>query len=352
MRPAHFDDSLETVGPFRCSSGRSRESWSKECSRTLFASSAPSNIYTFKRPLPIPPVDTLDHCPLCHGDQHHHYLTCRDHTVSGQEFDIVECDECGFRFTNPRPDEDEIGQYYESEDYTPHQETSQGLIDTLYRWAQLYTLRSKRRLIASLVADPPGRLLDFGCGTGEFLHLCQSKGWVARGLEPDPDAQAVAAERYDLTVEAPDRVQELPINHFDVITLWHVLEHVSDLTNTVRALKRTLAPTGTLVVAAPNCAALDAQYYGAHWAAYDVPRHLYHFRPDHIRRLFDRIDMSVTDVRPMRLDAFYVSLLSEQYRNGWLLQAPVVALLSTLWATRHPHQYSAQLYLIQTDGPQ
>lgn len=297
-------------------------------------------------------MDTLEHCPLCEGNQFRHFLTCRDHTVTGEDFNIVECRGCKFRFTNPRPSPGEIGQYYESEDYTPHQGTSQGVIDTLYRCARLYTLRSKHRLVASRVANPPGRLLDFGCGTGEFLDLCQSKGWAARGLEPDAGAQAVAADKYGLTVEDPERIRDLPDDHFDVITLWHVLEHVPQLSETVDQLRRTLAPSGTLVVAVPNCASLDARIYGKHWAAYDVPRHLYHFRPGDIRRLCNRHSMTVDDIRPMRLDAFYVSLLSEQYREGWIVRAPFVALLSTLWATRHDHQYSAQLYLIQTnDAP-
>ena len=297
-------------------------------------------------------MDTLDRCPLCHGDHFRHFLTCRDHTVSGEQFDIVECEACGFRFTNPRPSDDEIGHYYESEDYTPHQDTSQDLIDTLYRWVRLYTLRSKHRLISSLVANPPGRLLDFGCGTGEFLNLCESKDWEAHGLEPDVEAQAVATEKYELSVDDPGRIRDVPADHFDVITLWHVLEHVPSLSTTVEQLKRTLAPTGTLVVAVPNCASLDAAFYGKDWAAYDVPRHLYHFRPDDVRRLFDQHEMTVRDIRPMRLDAFYVSLLSEQYRDGWLLRAPVVALLSTLWAARHEHRYSAQLYLIRAnDAP-
>jgi len=296
-------------------------------------------------------VEELNQCPVCHNREFRYHLTCRDHTVSGETFDIVECDDCGFRVTNPRPGDDEMGQYYESEDYTPHQNTNQGLIDTLYRWIRLYTLRSKHRLISSLVADPPGRLLDFGCGTGEFLNLCQSRGWTAHGLDPDPDAQDIAAEKYDLSVEDPEQIQNLPTNHFDVITLWHVLEHVPQLSKTIEHLKRTLAPTGTLLVALPNCASLDAQYYDEHWAGYDVPRHLYHFRPSDVRRLFNRSGMTVADVCPMRLDAFYVSLLSEQYQDGWLLRAPVVALLSTLWATRHPHRYSAQLYLIRSDGP-
>jgi 2-polyprenyl-3-methyl-5-hydroxy-6-metoxy-1,4-benzoquinol methylase len=292
-------------------------------------------------------VTTLDRCPLCHEDHHRHVLTCRDHTVSDETFPIVECENCGVRFTNPRPGDDEIGQYYESEDYTPHQDTSHGLIDTLYRWVRVYTLWSKHRLISSLVPDPPGRLLDFGCGTGEFLDLCRSKGWAVHGLDPDAGAQEVAAQKYGLSVEDPARLRDLPADHFDVVTLWHVLEHVPRLSATVEHLKRTLAPTGTLVVAVPNCSSLDAQYYGEHWAAYDVPRHLYHFRPDDVRRLFARFNMTVTDIRPMRLDAFYVSLLSEQYQDGWLPRAPVVATLSLLWAAAHEHQSSAQLYLIR-----
>lgn len=294
-------------------------------------------------------MEKLDHCPLCHGDRFRPFKTCRDHTVSGEDFDIVECAHCDFRFTNPRPRADEIGRYYESENYTPHQDTSQDLIDVLYRWVRLYTLRSKHHLITSLVDAPPSRLLDFGCGTGEFLDLCRSKGWEVHGLEPDVDAQRAAEQNYDLSVGAPERIQEMPSDHFDVITLWHVLEHVPHLSATIEELKRTLSSTGTLVVAVPNCTSLDAKFYGKHWAAYDVPRHLSHFRPSDMRRLFDAVDMQVDDIRPMRLDAFYVSLLSEQYQDGWILRAPLVSLLSNLWAARHGPRYSAQLYLIRED---
>ena len=296
-------------------------------------------------------MDTLDHCPLCHSDHYRHFKTCRDHTVSGEEFDIVECEACGFRFTNPRPGPDELGQYYESDDYTPHQDTSQGIIDVLYRWARHYTLRSKHRLITSLALDPPGGLLDFGCGTGEFLNLCRSRGWASHGLDPDGTAREIADEKYGLTVQAPERIEAFPADHFDIITLWHVLEHVSQLSATIEQLKRTLSPTGTLVVAVPNCGSLDAQVYGADWAAYDVPRHLSHFRPNDVRRLFDQHEMTVDDIRPMRIDAVYVSLLSERYRDGWVLRAPVVALLSTLWAAYRGHRYSAQLYLIRKAHP-
>jgi len=292
-------------------------------------------------------MKTLRRCPVCREERHQHVLTCRDHTVSGETFDIVECEHCGFRFTNPRPGPDEIGRYYESEDYTPHQDTGQTVIDTLYRWVRHYTLRSKRRLITTLVDDSPGRLLDFGCGTGEFLAHCQSQGWDARGLDPDETARTVAAQRHGLTVEPPERLQDFPSGRFDVITLWHVLEHVSDLTGTIEALKRALAPSGTLVVAVPNWRSLDARFYGEDWAAYDVPRHLSHFRPRDVQRLFARFDMEVAEIRPMRLDAFYVSLLSERYRNGWVLRAPLVALCSTLWAARHSSRHSAQLYLIR-----
>ncbi|WP_103027356.1 class I SAM-dependent methyltransferase [Salinibacter altiplanensis] len=292
-------------------------------------------------------MDDLDHCPLCHGTPHRPFETCRDHTVSRETFTIVECDRCGFRFTNPRPSADELGRYYQSEDYTPHQDTGQNLIDTLYRWVRHYTLWSKRRLIASLVDRPPGRLLDFGCGTGEFLAHCRSHGWEACGLEPDAGAQEVASATHGLTVEPPEHIRDLPSNHFDVITLWHVLEHVPKLSDTIRQLRRVLASTGTLIVAVPNCASLDAQYYGADWAGYDVPRHLSHFRPRDLRRLFDQHGLTVDEVRPMRLDAFYVSLLSERYRDGWLLRAPIVAALSVLWNAAHGHQSSAQLYLIQ-----
>lgn len=292
-------------------------------------------------------LETLGRCPICNSERSTHFLTCRDHTVSGEQFEIRECADCSFRYTDPRPSEERIGEYYESEDYISHSNTSKGPINTLYKIARAYTVRKKERTVRKLLDGLPRTILDHGCGTGEFLAQCQKKGWSTHGLEPDEEARHQAEKLLGSKVDAPEKISELPAQSFSIITLWHVLEHLPRLQESVSELKRLLAPGGTLLIAVPNCSAYDASYYGAYWAAYDVPRHLYHFRPTDIRRVFKDHGMEVKEVRPMQLDAIYVSMMSEKHRGKMPWKGALIGLRSNMRATKENKAFSAQLYLIR-----
>ncbi|WP_400192771.1 class I SAM-dependent methyltransferase [Hymenobacter sp. B81] len=273
-------------------------------------------------------------------------MVVEDHSVSHESFAIVQCAGCGLLLTNPRPDAEHIGRYYESEDYVSHSDTNKGLTNRLYQLARVYTLRRKVSLV-NKQAPRRGRLLDYGCGTGHFLAACQQAGWQVAGVEPSPVARAQAQQRTGQPISAAD-LSELAPESFDAITLWHVLEHVHELNATLKQLVRLLKPDGVLIIAVPNADSPDAQYYREQWAAYDVPRHLYHFTPATLGKLLRKHHVPVRQTLPLMLDAYYVSLLSERYRaerNAGLLAAFKAGYHSNRQAAQHGGQYSSLIYV-------
>lgn len=287
-------------------------------------------------------------CPVCDSQAIKEVLKATDYTVSGTEFAIWECAACRLRFTQDVPDAQHIGPYYKSEEYISHTDTSKGLINRIYRRVRRTTLRQKLRLVQAATGRSTGRALDVGCGTGAFLNALQSAGWEARGLEPDDDARALAIRQYGLDVQETSALYRLPAASFDLITLWHVLEHVHDLQGYLAQLKNLLAPGGKLVIAVPNYTSSDAATYGRYWAAYDVPRHLYHFAPESIRALVQRHRLQVLAERPMWFDSVYISLLSSRYRFGqthWL-GATMAGLRSNLGALANKERCSSLTYII------
>ena len=293
-------------------------------------------------------MESLSKCPICEGENFSDFLACTDYTVSKKEFKIVSCDQCQFRFTNPRPGKDEIGKYYESEEYISHSNTSKGFINYLYQTVRKYTLIKKLQLINR--QSEKGALLDIGCGTGEFLNTCEKGGWRVNGIEPGISARNFAKENYGLNVFPEEKIKEFEDKSFDVITMWHVLEHVHDLNDRLLDLKRLLKENGTLIIAVPNCNSLDASTYGRHWAAYDLPRHLYHFRPEDIEKAFKKINMRLNTILPMRFDSFYVSLLSEKYKSGKskYIRAFWNGLRSNFAAIKTGKKFSSQIYILKS----
>lgn len=289
--------------------------------------------------------EDLKHCPLCNSGQFNLYLTCKDYTLSKENFSIVSCNNCGFKFTNPRPPENELGRYYESEDYISHSSQSQNLLDRLYKLARVFTIRQKSQMLSSWSSK--GNLLDVGCGTGDFLAFNKQASWAIDGVEVNEKARKQAEAK--LSQPLYSSLAEVPTtNKYQAITLWHVLEHVSDLETTCQTIKDLLAPDGTLFVAVPNCESFDAQYYQSYWAAYDVPRHLYHFTKASMEQLWQKYDMRIEGILPMKLDAYYVSLLSEKYKNGKpdLLKASWIGMKSNLKARKNLN-YSSLIYIIR-----
>lgn len=257
----------------------------------------------------------ITHCPVCNSNAFDKDLVCKDHTVSQEFFQLVVCQSCKFKFTNPRPENTVIGDYYKSEDYISHSNTKKGVISKLYHLVRNYTLKKKLALVRKYVSH--GTILDYGCGTGMFLNVCRQNGWETIGMEPDSGARQIAAGM-DVKVY-PDKKTLLEGNskqQFDAISLWHVLEHVTDLDDTLNFFRESLTKDGALFIAVPNHTSYDAKLYKENWAAYDVPRHLYHFDVATISLLMQRFNFSLVETLPMKFDSFYVSMLSEKYKTG------------------------------------
>ena len=255
-------------------------------------------------------------CPCCSSASIARVLTAKDHTVSQDYFDIWECSTCSIRFTQAVPDQDEIGKYYQSENYISHSDTKKGLINALYHTVRKFTLLRKRNLIKKYTGIGEGKILDIGCGSGAFLNTMRFSDWEITGLEPDESARKKAKEVYGLQIDPSEKLFQLEPKSYDAITMWHVLEHVHKLNDYLDQLKKLLKPGGKIFIAVPNYTSYDADKYGKDWAAYDVPRHLYHFSPKAMNGLLTRHGLQLTGMKPMWYDSFYVSMLSEKYRTG------------------------------------
>lgn len=290
--------------------------------------------------------ERLESCPICGKPEFKNKLIVEDKSVSHESFAIVQCAGCGFQFTNPRPGPAEIGRYYESDDYVSHNSGAAGLVNQAYKVARFFTMRRKVSLLNQL-APRRGQLLDYGCGTGHFLAAAQSAGWQVAGLEPNARARAEASQRLGQPVGQESLASFAP-GTFEAVTLWHVLEHVHALNATLAQLTALLRPDGVLLIAVPNVESLDAQHYRELWAAYDVPRHLYHFAPKPMTQLLKKHKLVLRDTLPMPLDAYYVSLLSEKHRAeraGGLLTVLKAGYKSNQYAEQHEGQYSSLLYV-------
>jgi SAM-dependent methyltransferase len=254
-------------------------------------------------------------CPVCGSADISILFTVKDHMVSGEIFPVAGCIACKARFTQDIPERQDIGRYYKSESYISHTDTRKGLVNRLYHAVRGFTLEATRRAMFRALGNRAGSILDYGCGTGAFLGVMKKASWAVMGMEPDADARRIALEQHGVEARDPSGLAGLPAESFDVITLWHVLEHVYDLHETLAHLHRVLRPGGHIFIAVPNYTSADAVHYGPDWAAWDVPRHLYHFAPASMKSLLEKSGFDVKDTRPMWFDSFYVSMLSEQYRH-------------------------------------
>ena len=291
-------------------------------------------------------------CPVCGNGNIEIVLTAKDHTVSGELFDVWKCGNCALRFTQSIPDEDEIGKYYQSENYISHSDTAKGFINSLYHKVRNHTLQSKQNLIKSKTALQHGNILDVGAGTGAFLNTMKKGGWNVTGIEPDEIARKNAFALYDLSLKPAQEFYNLPEAFFDAITMWHVLEHVYDLQGYILQLKKLLKPGGVLFIAVPNYTCHDAKVYRQNWAAYDVPRHLYHFSPKAMKELLTKHQLNISQIKPMWFDSFYVSMLSEKYKtekNNYF-SAWITGFISNCKAFFNKKRCSSLIYVIKKVG--
>ena len=258
----------------------------------------------------------IDKCPLCGNTRFEKMMTCTDHYATGEIFDVEQCMNCHFLFTRHAPTEAEIGRYYESPDYISHSDTHKGLMNRIYHQVRRYMLGRKARLIRRSSHLHTGNLLDIGTGTGYFSHFMAEKGWKVTAIEKSPQARRFAKTHFDLDVQAPETLASLETDSFDVITLWHVMEHLEHLNETWETLNRILKERGILIIAVPNPNSFDAKKYKEMWAAYDTPRHLWHFTPSTMQQFGAKHGFILAEQHPMPFDAFYVSMLTEKYKKS------------------------------------
>lgn len=285
----------------------------------------------------------MEHYSISKNNPKDFYITTKDFLVTGESFSLVWDDKNLFLRTTPQPQEKDLSKYYESSEYISHTDSKKGLLNFSYQLIKKYSLNKKVKLIKK-ENNQKGTLLDIGAGTGDFLFLAQNKGWKIDGVEVNEKAQKLA---FDKGIVLKKNLDELKNKSFDVITLWHVLEHLPNLHELITQIENKLKPGGTLIIAVPNFKSLDASYYKVFWAAYDVPRHLWHFSKESMKQLFSS-NLKLIKTKPMIFDAFYVSLLSEKYKTGkaFSLKALWIGLRSNLsaWKTK---EYSSLIYIFK-----
>ena len=285
-------------------------------------------------------------CPWCGTQTENIVIELKDYFLSKEDFSILECPHCGLRFTDPRPASDCIGKYYQSEAYYSHQENKKGFVPRVYEFVKSFNIKRKSKL--AITGLPVGKLLDIGCGIGDFLLFVQKQGWEVQGVEPSDDAKKIAESRLKFLPKSPTEYFYFEDHSFDVITMWHVLEHIDDLHFQTSEIVRLLKPGGRLIIALPNFQSFDCQYYKEKWAAWDVPRHLNHFAPDMVRSMFNSLGFQTVDTQKLVWDSYYISYMSERFLGHSLplVRGTWVGLRSNLKA-HHNGMYSSLVYRFQ-----
>ena len=270
------------------------------------------------------------------------YIICQDYTVSQETFNLKLNTTYDLLYTDNLPSD--LSKYYESDAYISHTDSKKTIIDKLYQIVKNYTLKKKLRLINSFNTEQKN-LLDIGSGTGDFLNTAKKNNWQVRGVEPSKAARDLAAEK---GIQLEENIYNFSSEKFDVITLWHVLEHITDLDEYITQIKKLLSPKGILIIAVPNFKSYDAKHYKQFWAAYDVPRHVWHFSQKSISLIFKEFNFKLSKILPMKFDSFYVSILSEKYKTGNsnLIKAFFVGLRSNIKA-KSKKEYSSLIYILK-----
>jgi len=289
-------------------------------------------------------------CPICNKEDIASLLHTKDYSLTGEDFQIIQCANCTLEYTDPAPSKEAIAPYYNFPSYISHTDTKEGLVNQIYHKVRNHTLTQKTNWVQSLFTGHKGQLLEVGAGTGAFAHSMLNKGWKVTALEPDAASRQKALENYDINLLPIEELFQLEPAKYEVITLWHVLEHVHDLNTYMKTFNSLLKPNGRLIIAVPNYTSYDAGFYKNFWAAYDVPRHLYHFSPLSMHYLAKKHKMSIVQKLPMWFDSFYVSLLSEKYKQSGMIgmiRAFFVGCFSNLIALRNADRGSSIIYEIK-----
>ncbi|MGA2822114.1 MAG: class I SAM-dependent methyltransferase [Bacteroidales bacterium] len=292
-------------------------------------------------------MEKLISCPVCGKSNFTPFLQSSDFFLTKEEYTIVICNSCGMKFINPRPEANEISKYYESPDYISHDAGKKSGLNFLYKQVRNFLIKKKYRLVKEYSKGK--KLLDIGCGTGEFIFFCKKNGFDVTGIEPGEIPRFFAQTEYKLDIHEEAYLDNLSHPEFDVITLWHVLEHVHLLHERMNKIVEIMKPDGTLIIAVPNSNSWDARYYGKFWAAYDLPRHLYHFSRGTLQILAQDHALQIDKIIPMKFDAFYISLLSEKYAKEKknYFKAVINGIRSNKFAKKNDKNYSSLIFVLK-----
>ena len=285
-------------------------------------------------------------CPWCESENTQIHLWAKDFFLTQEPFEIYECLKCGLLFTEPRPKPEDIGNYYQSEEYYSHQENKTGFVPRVYETVKKVNIRHKAKIATE--DKPIGKMLEIGCGVGDFLQEMEQQGWDCTGIEPSDEAKAIAKNKVKAQLLLPNKISQLPDKSFDLITMWHVLEHVDNLKEEIYHLQRLLKEGGRLVLALPNFKSDDAKYYKEYWAAYDVPRHLNHFCRESISSIFKNSGLKLKKIEKLVWDAYYISYMSEKYQHHSLplLKGTFRGFVSNIKAC-HSGEWSSLVYVLE-----
>lgn len=291
----------------------------------------------------------LKNCPICNNNSFSKVYTCKDYSTSHEDFTIVNCNGCDFTFTNPRPLDDDLGNYYLSDNYISHTNSKNTLFEKLYQIVRKIAIKQKLKLLNNF-----SKLkihLDIGCGTGDFLHACKGVGYKTKGIEPSDIAREQAVMQFGLDVSKNTDLSQFENEEFETISMWHVLEHLPELDATIKQIKRILLAEGKIIIAVPNLKSWDAHYYKEYWAAWDVPIHLWHFSKNSLQKLFEMHGFTLIKTKPMLFDSFYVSVLSEEYRTGKknLVKGFFIGLVSNLIGIFSKNGCSSRIYVFKKE---
>lgn len=288
-------------------------------------------------------------CVICNSNKISNFIELQDYFYTNESFVIDVCNSCGYKFTNPYPEISNLGSYYKSENYISHTDNKNSLFFLIYQMVRRYSISKKFRILKKYLPsnNTNPKVMDYGCATGEFLSFCRKNNCQVVGVEPDEQSRNYASKKHNISVLPPDKILELEDNNFDVITLWHVLEHIPDLNEKLTKIHNLLKNNGVAVIAVPNCDSYDAKYYNKFWAGYDVPRHLHHFNHKTITHLLNNNNFEVLCIKPMIFDSFYASILSENYKKNKIpfIKGSLIGLFSNISAMKTKN-YSSAIYIV------
>lgn len=273
---------------------------------------------------------------------HKFNMKIKDHFLSQEIFEVKPSDYPGILETYPKPSEEKLAAYYDSPDYISHQIDTKSLKDIIYQGVKTYMIKRKKQQI--LKFHQSGKILDIGAGTGDFLLAFNNESWQKFAVEPTEKLHSILKQK---DIQRSDNLSEFDDNSFHVISLWHSLEHIPNLQETILELKRLLKPDGVIFIAVPNFESYDAHFYKSYWAAWDLPRHLWHFSRSGLKSICSQSSLKCIKEKALPFDAFYVALLSENYKpRGIRMRSFFIGMLSNLKAMVNK-EFSSVIYVLR-----